>query len=84
MNKRFVNDGSWDVFAPPSSMADDDQRAAELAMLDLGPRHAALQRNYDACLNTLRDIVAIGKGKGYELAKHRLAQLGEPEVEGGG
>lgn len=78
--KRYVNEGGYVV---PESTSDQDLRAAERfadarASRGLSPEDSdALTRKYESCLNTLRDIVAIGKGKGYELAKHRLAQLGE-------
>jgi hypothetical protein len=70
VTKRYVNEGGY-VVPEHSSPGLTGQLMPRDELSDL-------QEAYRACINTLRDIAALGKGKGYEMAKHRLAQLGEP------
>lgn len=39
-----------------------------------------LRHKYASAVRTLQDIAAMGKTKGSESAKHRLAQLGESQL----
>lgn len=36
-----------------------------------------LRSRYDSAIRALQDIAALGRTKGCEIAKHRLAELGE-------